>query len=206
MWILGSHDDMIGIRLAETRLLKAQTNGGGNLEAARKHLSKCMKIMQDHIQTMLFGPQALSVHVRKIQSTSGQKGKIDSFFKPIKRVVSQQPSIGKGCVGCGRITKLDAGGVCAPCADHKCFNCGVHVADRGPCASCSHSIELRRKAVAASTMSDIEDLRRQAAEAKAKCDKCRGYSDEVEIKCVQKDCPNLYRRATLAARIRQLCR
>lgn len=78
--------------------------------------------------------------------------------------------------------------------------CKKDVEDHGPCSKCAESIILRRKVCGEN---DIEDIAALAAEAKAKCDKCRGYTDETEIKCVQRDCPNLYRRATLAARMKK---
>lgn len=62
----------------------------------------------------------------------------------------------------------------------------------------------RDAAPKASAAADIEDLTKQAAEAKLKCDKCRGYSDEVEIRCVCKDCATLFKRASLNVRIKNL--
>ena len=62
----------------------------------------------------------------------------------------------------------------------------------------------RDAARSATASADIEDLQKQAAEAKTKCDKCRGYADEVEIKCVCKECINLYKRASIAVRIKNL--
>ena len=50
---------------------------------------------------------------------------------------------------------------------------------------------------------DIEELMCQAVEAKIICDKCRGYTDETSIKCVQRDCPNLYHRAAIAKKIEE---
>lgn len=63
---------------------------------------------------------------------------------------------------------------------------------------------FKRDGPKAAASTDIEDLKAQAAEAKAKCDKCRGFVDEgEEVKCVQKDCPTLYKRASLGVRLAQ---
>ncbi len=204
MWILGPPEEMEAIRLSENYLRKVQDDGAGpvHIEAAKKQLVKGIETMQKHVQLRFFGPSALSVHVRKVQSTAGQKGKIDSFFsrpKPTAVVAENMPK----CAGCGVKTVLDAAGKCIHCASHVCYACKAPVEDHGPCPKCAVSIGLRRKAIAASAMSDIEDIEAMAAEAKAKCDKCRGYTDETEIKCVQRDCSNLYRRATLASRLKK---
>lgn len=204
MWILGHSDDMDSISKSENYLRKVQAATPDDIvviAAAKKQLVKCIETMQKHVQAKLFGPSALSVHVRKIQSTAGQKGKIDSFFsRVVPKALSPSPIMPK-CPKCNRESANAI--ICSFCAAHICFSCKAPVSDHGPCETCGRQIELRRKAIAAVACSDVEDIVALAAEAKAKCDKCRGYTDETEIKCVQKDCPNLYKRATLAARLKK---
>ena len=202
MWILGHPDDMAAIKLAENYLRKVQEEKAHDIVivAARKQLAKCMETMQKHVQAKLFGPSALSVHIRKVQSTATQKGKIDSFFSRVAtKPIVQEPK----CVKCNHASPLDADGICSYCYAHVCYACKGPVEDHGPCVKCAVSVDLRQKSIAASAVADIEDLEALAAEAKAKCDKCRGYTDETEIKCTQKDCVNLYKRATLAARLKK---
>jgi hypothetical protein len=205
MWVYGSTQDKQSIRTNEDHLRKVENDNASDevVAEARKRLDKSMKQMQKSVATMLFGPAALAVHFRKSQSTASQKSRIDSFFKPVAKVATPVIDYPR-CSKCNRATTLDVLGVCTCCNDHICFSCRMPVADHGPCTKCSVSIDLRRKSLAACAIADVEDLFTLAAEAKLKCDKCRGYTDEVEIACCQRDCNNLYRRAALASRIKNI--
>lgn len=150
MWKYGSAQDKHCIEKAEAYLRELQEKkdhafgDDARLKKAHDTLVKAIKMMQEHVVQRFFGPAALGKYPRRVQSTAGKKGSIDSFFKR----------------------------------------------DSVPSATAS---------------ADVEDFQLQAAAAKAKCDKCRGYSDEVEIKCCQRDCLNLYKRASIAIKLKQLC-
>ena len=118
------------------------------------------------------------------------------------------------CIRCERHVPRDHildGNICVSCAEHRCPSCSAALPVTGQgasalCRECSAKSQIRKRHNLGreNTTADIEDLVGQAAEAKLKCDKCRGYTDEQEISCVQKDCLTLYRRATLEIRIKNM--
>jgi DNA polymerase delta subunit 1 len=208
MWIYGSSDDKRAVQLAEEQLRIR------NIAENKTKLVKAINMMQEHVQTMFFGKRALSVFVKAQQSTSRQVGKIDSFFTVEKRKRSDdtdskcdKPDGINSCILCGRYTKdlILPNGVCRYCHSLECYKCGKPLEPmliHGPCFSCSCESDLRHKSRQANQHTDIEDLKKQFHEATEKCTQCRGYADD-QIKCVQKDCSNLYRRATLSMQIPQ---
>ena len=202
-------------------------------------------MMQENTIKHFFGPAALAAFPRKIQSTAGKKGSIDSFFLKSSSSSSSSrkrcrhdheptscpecarrcskcsaalpedeelcPLCNPKCARCGRTVAEtvpeEAGGICIACIEHHCYVCREPTDSSSLlCKPCATRKEMRKRhrVTLSNTTTDIEDLINQAAEAKLKCDKCRGYSDEMEIKCVQKDCNNLYRRATLEIRLKNM--
>jgi hypothetical protein len=240
MWVYGSGQDKHTVEKYEQHLRDVQEkipDDFTRIKKAREGLVKQIKLMQEHVIKHFFGGSALSVFPRKIQSTAGRKGSIDSFFRAStkKRCIhgndsksceactrrcdgcknelgeyeSLCPRCNPHCTRCGGVVAQvsEGDGLCIPCAEHLCQRCSTALAPEqqfGLCKECDtrEQIRKRHKITLINTTGDIEDLVKQAAEAKLKCDKCRGYSDETEIKCVQKDCLTLYRRATLEMRIK----
>lgn len=107
------------------------------------------------------------------------------------------------CISCSRTTYLIDDGICMSCFDGKCYSCGEAglKTENGVCQKCKRFVSLRKAGMSAASVVDIEDLKKQAEEAKQECiTKCGYATDDVE--CVSRDCSTLYRRATLASRIR----
>ena len=244
MWMYASPQDLHTMHECEQHFRDVQEKLAGDfsrISDAHKELVKSIKTMQEHTIQHFFGPNSLSKFPRKIQSTAGRRGSIDSFFKktvvPHKRCIhGNDPSTcpkcfshcGKcgdklgddddlckhcnpSCIRCHRfVDGVVDGNICIPCAEHRCRTCSEPLTpeqkDGCLCKECDARVQVRKRhrITPATTTPDIEDLVKQAAEAKLKCDKCRGYADETEIRCVQKDCNNLYRRATLETRMKNL--
>ena len=246
MWIYGSAQDLHTVKKCEDHYRVVQEKLSGDIvriTAARKEFVKAIKVMQQHTVHHFFGPGAMAAFPRKLHSTAGRRGSIDSFFKsartkrcrhgnePSKCDECEQgskcPQCGARfaeddqvcnsctpvCLHCSRHVPSDHlldGNVCVSCVEHRCPSCSAALPSDQPasglCKECDAKIQIRKRhrIGRVNCTADIEDLVRQAAEAKLKCDKCRGYADEREIGCVQKDCLNLYRRATLETRIKNL--
>ena len=240
MWMYGSAQDKQSIATCENRLRELQTSKEfGRIKSAKDCLVKAIKLMQKGADTRFFGLAAMRGFPRRVQSTAGKRGAIDSYFAAAassKRCAHGNPankcpecaavvivnelcpkcglSIIEGtklcercnprCIRCNTVVAavLD-GDLCAPCAEHRCRMCGEALLPEAVsgtvCKTCAAADQIRKrlKVSVSSASADIEDMLRSAAAAKLKCDKCRGYADETEIRCVQKDCVNLYRRATL---------
>ena len=243
MWIFASSQDKHTVEKYEQHLRDVQEKIPDDfvrVNKARVELVKNIDLMKEHTIQHFFGPAALAAFPRKIQSTAGRKGAIDSYFKrsavPNKRcshgviiattvcpqctrkcekcnetLMPEEKACFKcnpRCVQCNNDVASDSG-LCKCCNDHLCSDCYTALpADKsyGRCRDCETSVQIhkRHKITGVNTSVEIEDLIKQSVEAKLKCDKCRGYADETEIKCVQKDCLNLYCRATLETRIKNL--
>jgi hypothetical protein len=198
MWMFGLSEDKVAVRAAEAAL-RAEDHDEARAPVLKKALVKAIERMQANVEKRFFGPGALVVHPRKVQSTSSNRGCIDSFFAKKAKAVA----VVRQCKDCG--APGSPTGACEYCATRTCRGCRRAIERdlaHGPCRECSASIAKRELGRAAMRVADVEDLAALAAEAKAKCDKCRGYEAD-EIKCVQKDCPNLYRRAVLAVRMKE---
>ena len=245
MWMHASPQDLHTMHACEQHFRDTQEKLAGDftrISTAHKELVKSIKTMQEHTIQQLFGPNSLSKFPRKIQSTAGKRGSIDSFFttkkKQNKRCIHGNdppacakclnhcekcgnelgeedgicPKCNPACIRCQRpVERVVDGNICIPCAEHRCRACSEPLdpdqKDGCLCKGCDARFQVRKRhriTLATTTTPDIEDLVKQAAEAKLKCDKCRGYADETEIRCVQKDCNNLYRRATLETRMKNL--
>lgn len=114
-----------------------------------------------------------------------------------------KPMIGN-CASCGRELALVDGGVCLTCMDGACYSCGaadVPNLTKGACPKCYKFILRKQKTALQCAPIPIEELHRLAEEAKKECYTRCGRIVE-DIKCVSKDCSTLYKRATIAARIR----
>jgi hypothetical protein len=107
------------------------------------------------------------------------------------------------CARCYRgFKKLADETMCKTCSSGMCWRCSTPTRDcEGLCQECRRFHGTLTAGKAAMVAGDIEDMEAQAAELKAKCDKCRGYPSD-EINCVARDCPTLYQRATVAVRIK----
>ena len=226
MWIYGCAQDKHTISKYEDELRRLE-EAGAYTKKTEDGLKKAIKLMQDHTISHFFGPAALSAFPRKIQSTAAKKGAIDSFFRratpAVKRCVHGEPVDScpvcnpmvpaSVCILCARKTiHMGEGNICIACAQHRCFHCLAPLAATAQtstsCPVCLVIESLRKRyrlSDSPSKNSDIEDLLKKAAEAKLQCDKCRGYADETEISCFQKDCCNLYKRATLDIMIKNIC-
>jgi DNA polymerase delta subunit 1 len=253
MWIYASGQDLHSVRKAENHLREIQDNNPDDfvrVKKAKDGLVKEIDLMKKHTISRFFGPAALSRFPRKIQSTAGKKGAIDSFFKQTKTATHKRgidgefvqddpplikkcsrcqetdlvsddavkvllcPKCDPKCIRCTRLvqhSQIVDGNICISCAEHRCYACNTPLpaeVNNGEtlCKNCEARVQVRKKHKISiiNETTDIEDLVKQAAEAKLKCDKCRGYADETEIRCVQKDCLNLYKRATLEMRIKNI--
>jgi hypothetical protein len=237
MWFFASAQDKHTVTTCEDHLRLLQEkipDDFARLKSAKDELVKAIKMMQKHTVERFFGPGALIKFPRKIQSTAGKRGSIDSFFS--KSGAKKRCSHGNEpskcaqcncncCAKCGKVLEEDEtictvcekvcpvckralllpDGVCVPCSQNKCRGCLADlVGGGGFCNLCETRMHIRKRLRISrvNSTADIEDLVTQAAVAKLKCDKCRGYADETEIRCVQKDCNNLYLRATLETRIK----
>ena len=223
MWKYGSQQHKHDIAQNEVCLRELEERGEplvgedfDRLKKAKAGLVKAIKAMQDSAIQRFFGPAALSPYPRKIQNTSSKKGAIDSFFKrSVHAVAADSMAEAVPVFECGRCrgecAMLGPGDSCAACAIGVCSICitGRALKDSRICATCKAKIETRKRhslpmSLFVPLAKDVEDLVASAAASKVKCDECRGYSDEVEIKCVQKDCQTLYRRASLEVMIKNL--
>jgi len=113
------------------------------------------------------------------------------------------PIMGK-CVTCERVMPIDPAnqGLCENCMMGRCYSCGKEDFDTkgGVCKECSEFSRIRKAGMTASATVDIEDLKRQAGEAKQECFiRCGVVTDEIN--CVSRECTTLFKRATLAVRI-----
>lgn len=104
------------------------------------------------------------------------------------------------CPECGRLTSNGPEPLCFNCALGLCGMCGNPVEGSKLCPRCAEFEGKRAANKAAMRTEDVEDLVAIAAELKNKCDECRGYPSE-EINCVARDCPTLYKRATVATKL-----
>lgn len=111
------------------------------------------------------------------------------------------------CPVCERLMPLsDANqGLCDNCILGRCYSCGRDDLEThyGVCPRCKDFVANRKAGMAACKVVDIEDLRRQAAEAKQECFTRCGVSTD-EINCVSRECSTLLKRATLAAKIENM--
>lgn len=112
------------------------------------------------------------------------------------------------CPKCGRaeqrmVSQVGVDAVaCESCAANKCYACGKKVADGGACDICRPFVAAPPSRVTHSSV-DIEDLARQAEAAKRECvEQCGRASDDIS--CVSRECAVLYKRVTIAARMRAI--
>lgn len=130
---------------------------------------------------------------------------------PSKYCSSCGPNMGT-CGTCGRFMPLVPevnddgtvnGGACSSCMACICYACGKEEVVGGLCPTCKPFIELRKAGQQASAKVDIEDLLRQAEEAKHECfERCGRTSDEIN--CVSRECSTLYKRATIDSQIKNI--
>jgi hypothetical protein len=105
------------------------------------------------------------------------------------------------CAICARYLAL-IDGVCDNCILGKCYSCGKDDLETrgGVCNGCRDFVSVRMAGMAASSIVDIEDLKRQAIAAKQECfTRCGVLTDDIN--CVSRECTTLFKRATLAVRI-----
>jgi hypothetical protein len=132
---------------------------------------------------------------------------------PAKYCSTCTPNMGQ-CANCGRLMFL-VESICLSCIDALCYACqkpGLET-ERGLCSACRPFADMHRSSVVVvgggggeEEEEDIEDLLKKSEDAKKECfDRCGQKMEEGDkIDCVAKECPTLYKRATLAVKIRNL--